>query len=130
MSIAMKERMATSLLLLLLLLLLQMPLAGMAAQPMTYEMVAVGEIEIGPEGAVQDYKLGDELAPGVRSAVNKNVRRWKFEPILVDGKPVFTTTGMRFALTAVPAERDQYALNVTKVWFGEPEGKHALTPPV
>lgn len=110
--------------------LLLLPLAAMAAPPMTYEMDAVGEIEIGPDGAVKDYRLGGDLPQGVVQAVDSNVRRWKFEPILVDGRPVIATTRMRLALTAVPTEGDQFALKVTNVWFGEPGKRRTLAPPL
>ena len=111
-------------------LALLLPLAAMAAPPRTYEMDAVGEIEIGPDGAVKDYRLGGDLPQGVIQAVASNVRRWKFEPILVDGRPVIATTRMRLALAAVPTQGDQFALKVTNVWFGEPEKTRALAPPL
>lgn len=109
--------------------LLLLPLASMAAPPMVYEMDAVGDIEIGPDGAVKDYRIDGKLPAGVAQAVDKNVRLWKFEPILVDGKPVIATTRMRLALTAIPTQGDEFALKVSNVWFGEPGRKRALVPP-
>jgi outer membrane biosynthesis protein TonB len=110
--------------------LLLLPLLGMAAQPMTYEMEAVGDIEIGPDGTVKDYRLDENLPKGVVRAVDRSVRLWKFEPIQVDGRPVIATTRMRLGLTAVPMEGDNFALKVTNVWFGEPQRRQALAPPL
>jgi len=54
--------------------------AGKPAQ--TLEMIAEGEIQIGTDGKVSDYRLKSELAPLVADLVGRNVRKWRFEPIL------------------------------------------------
>lgn len=109
---------------------LLLPWAAQAQKPQpTYEMEVKGEIAIGPDGAVSDYKLKGRLHPAIAAVVDKRVRAWTFEPILVDGKPVIATTRMRLALSATPAEGDRYALQVQNVSFGEPERVGALPPP-
>jgi hypothetical protein len=108
-----------------------LPLTANAAKPQaTYEMEAKGEIEIGADGSVHDYRLKSKLNPAIAAIVDRNVRGWKFEPIVVDGKPVIGKTMMRLALSASPAGGDdEYRLKVENVWFGEPERPHAMKPP-
>ena len=51
----------------------------------TYEINLNGDIRIGPDGVVRDYRLQTELQPVVAKAVDNNVHTWKFKPILIDG---------------------------------------------
>lgn len=98
------------------------------ARPM-YAVSVTGEVQIGTDGAVRDYRLQSELAPTIAALVDKNVRSWTFKPILVDGKPVIAKTKMRLSLSATPIETDQYTLKVDNVTFGEPERTSTTTPP-
>jgi hypothetical protein len=111
-------------------LVLALPWAAQAERPQAmYEMNATGEIEIGPDGSVHDYRLQSDLKPVIAAIVDKEVRSWKFEPILVEGKPVIGKTKLRLALSAVPAGADEYKLKIDNVWFGEPERAQKMVPP-
>ena len=66
-----------------------------AAQNSTVlEMSADGEIRIAPDGHVTDYKLKSTLSPTIAALVDRNVRSWRFEPIVVDGNPVAAKTAL------------------------------------
>jgi hypothetical protein len=111
-------------------LALLLPLTATAGGSQTvYEMEARGEIEIGPGGAVHDYRLNSDLTPEIAEIVGNKVRTWEFEPVLIDGKPVIAKTMMRLQLSAVPTDDDRYALQVKNVWFGEPQRSGRITPP-
>lgn len=93
------------------------------------ELVAVGEVQIGADGHVLDYTLKNKLAPAVSALVDKNVRKWTFDPVLVAGKPVIAKTSVHLRLKAVPTQQDNYSLQITNVIFGEPKMAARNIPP-
>lgn len=103
-----------------------------AAAPML-EMQARGELAIGPDGNVSEYRLDTKLADDVAALVDRNVRAWAFEPIVVDGKAVTAKTSFHLTLNAVPADdqpqKGNYLLRVENVSFGEPMKSSQLKPP-
>lgn len=103
---------------------------AMAKLPLpAYELNANGQIEIGPDGAVRNYTLDGKLPPEIAQAIDRSVRAWTFEPILVDAKPVIAKTRLRLVLLATPVDDDHYALRVENAWFGEPESNSRMKPP-
>lgn len=84
-----------------------------------YELTVFGTIAVAPDGSVHDFSLHDDLRSQVRDLLDRTVRSWQFEPILVDGQPVIATTRMRLDLEALP-RGDDYVLQVADVSFGEP----------
>ena len=66
------------------------------------DLEAEGEVQIAPDGKVSDYRLTSSLTPAVATVVDRSVRSWSFEPIVVDGKPVVAKTAMHLALKAEP----------------------------
>jgi len=95
----------------------------------TLELVAFGEVQIGADGHVLDYTLKNKLAPAVSALVDKNVRKWTFDPVMVDGKPVAAKTSVHLILKAVPTEQDKYSLQITNLIFGEPKMSAGSRPP-
>lgn len=113
-----------------LLLLLCTSIAWADGPKPTYEIDLTGDIRIGPDGVVRDYRLQTELPPVVAKAVDNNVHTWKFKPILIDGKPVIAKTTMRLSLHAEPAQGDTYTLKVVAVSFGDPKpSRGTMTAP-
>lgn len=107
--------------------LLLFPATVPAGDAPVFDLEAVGTIEVGPDGAVQDYSLETELDPDVAALVDRTVRGWRFEPVLVDGQPVIAVTRMRLELEALP-RGDDYALRVADVSLGSPDPGH-IPPP-
>ncbi len=103
---------------------------ALAAEKNTvFEMSAVGEVQIAPDGSVSDYRLQSKLAPELANIVDRSVRAWQFEPVLVDGKAVVAKTAMRLNLKGVPVDADNYRIEVANVIFGEPQKEAHVTPP-
>ncbi len=107
------------------------PLAFAQSGRATLEMSADGEIQVAPDGHVLDYRLGSKLVPAIADIVDRHVRSWRFEPIVVDGTAVAAKTSMHLALTAEPVPgKDDYRLRVSSVRFGDLKRSAShLTPP-
>lgn len=117
----------TRLLLLFLLCLSVAAHAGEAPRP-EFAMTATGDLEIGPDGGVRSWKMDSaKLGASVESLLQRNVERWRFEPVKVDGNPVIAKTRMSIELTAVP-HGDGYLMKVNHVYFGslKPRGDRAM----
>ena len=82
------------------------------------EITASGEIQIAPDGHVNDYQLKSKLSPTIAALVDRNVRSWQFEPVVVDGKPVIAKTTMTLHLHGEPTSGDSYSLSIASVDFG------------
>lgn len=104
-------------------------LPALSQSTVEYSLDATGTIEIGPDGAVLDYRLDKGQTPAVAAALDQSIRGWRFEPILQDGRAVIATTRMRLALVATPVGAGDYGLKVANVWFGEPDRKIMPAPP-
>lgn len=102
--------------------------AATSKNPMV-EMSAVGEVQIAPDGSVSDYRLQSKLTPAIAELVDRGVRRWHFQPVLVDGKPVVAKTALRLTLNGVPIDDDNYRIEVANVIFGEPHISSGVKPP-
>ncbi len=97
-------------------------LAGKSAP--TLEMRADGEIQIGVDGHVSDYRLQSKLPATLADLIDHAVRGWVFVPVLVDGVPVVAKTAMHLDLKAEPAANDSYTMRIANVAFGEPRRSH------
>jgi hypothetical protein len=96
----------------------------------TLEMDADGEVQIAPDGHVSDYRLQSKLGPTLSALVDGDVRGWRFDPILIDGKPVVAKTAMHIRLKAQPrGEPDDYAVQILSVSFGGPQRSSGMRPP-
>ena len=93
------------------------------------ELDAGGDVEIAADGQVSDYHLNSKLSPAVAGLVERAVRNWKFEPVIIDGKAVRAKTSMRLTLSAEPLEKEQYAVRVESVDFGAPNAKPGKVKP-
>lgn len=98
-----------------------------ASQDPVLELTGTGMLEVGPDGSVLDYALQSDLDPDVAALVDRTVRSWRFEPVLVDGRPVVAVTRMQLRLEAIP-RGDAYALRVADVWLGAPDPTN-IPPP-
>src|SRR4051812_34017858 len=83
-------------------------LAASSTENAMYEMSAVGEVQIAPDGSVSDYRLQSTLSPAIAKLVDGAVRSWHFDPIVVDGKAVVAKTALRLSLKAEPIDAGNY----------------------
>ena len=99
-----------------------------AAKPVL-ELYAKGDIEIAADGHVTDFHITtDDLSPEVGKLVDKTVRGWHFEPVMVDGKAVNAKTTMGIRLSGTAAQGDSYSLRIKSVYFGVLKRAHAKPP--
>lgn len=112
----------------LLVLLLAWPATAQRPIHAEYVLDVTGDIEIAPDGSVHSYAFDPGLSPEVAKVVGGSVNDWRFEPIAIEGRPVIAKTRMRLSLRAVPVA-EEFRLQVSNVWFGEPERRHQMAPP-
>jgi hypothetical protein len=98
--------------------------------PAVLEMDAEGEVQIAPDGSVSDYRLQSKLGSPISDAIDRNVRGWHFQPVVIEGRAVTARTAMHLALTAEPVEgkTDSYTLRVSSLRFGEMKVVHVKPP--
>lgn len=98
--------------------------------PAVLEMNADGEIQIAPDGHVSALQLHSQLAPSVADVIDRHVRGWRFEPVLVNGVAVTAKTVMHLSLHAEPVPgKDEYTLRVSDVRFGDLGHAVHMKPP-
>lgn len=118
----------------MLLAALLLPLAAHAGDSgdtqVQFERNVSGQIEIAPDGSVSDYSLDSELGlPEVTAALHEQIGEWRFEPILVDGKPVAAQANMNVQLALVPLDDERMAFRIERVAFGSPGRTARMAPP-
>ncbi len=79
-----------------------------------------GDLTIDPQGKVLDYRITTPLRGQINGLLDKAVRHWTFQPVLVDGQPVTARTGMRITLGAREVESG-YAVAIDNVTFHNKE---------
>ena len=105
------------------------PTSQEATRP-TYQITATGDIEIGPDGRVHRYELDKGQPAAIEQALARSIAQWRFEPVLVEGRPVIAATRMRISLSAEPRASGGYLLRVGGVGFGEPRpAPSGMIPP-
>lgn len=111
----------------LLFLLLALP-GLLFAQDKELRLDVAGEIGIDPQGAVYDYSIGTILTPELKALVGKAVQKWKFEPVMRDGKAVHAKSGMRLILAAVPVATG-YQMRIENIRFLGTRQVQRMVPP-
>lgn len=77
-----------------------------------------GELLIGPEGEVREYKITTEVPAGIKAMIDKSIAGWRFKPITDEaGKPVLARTFMRITLIAREGAGDDYTVTMENVRF-------------
>lgn len=106
-------------------------LPAFAGEPdVQLERTVGGHIEIAPDGSVSDFSLDSAMSlPEVTAALREQIGNWRFEPILVDGKPVVAEASMSVGLVLVPLGDDRLAFRIDRVAFGSPRRTAEMVPP-
>lgn len=84
-------------------------------------MLLTGTIVVAPDGSVGSYAIdkAEKLPPVVTGVIAKSIPAWKFEPILLNGKPVAAKTKMSLRLVAKPVGDDSYSIGIGGAQFGQ-----------
>lgn len=91
-------------------------------------MLVSGDIEVAPDGSVMQYTLDRpaELPSQVKGMLAKAVPTWKFQPVIVDGKPVIAKAAMTVRVVAKPVDKENFRISVESAHFGHQEGDPAI----
>lgn len=98
------------------------PVPGFERAVMT--MQVDGDVEIGPTGEVVSYTLRQTrkpLPPVIATRLPAQVKQWRFDPVLVDGKAVRARTRMRITLLASEQEGG-FSISIDNVTFPRTHG--------
>ena len=87
-------------------------------------MLVAGTVDIQPDGSVSGHALDPTpvLPAGVVRLVGEAVSQWRFEPVLVDGKPVNARAKMNLRIVAKAQDDGDYNLSVRSASFGSEGG--------
>lgn len=92
-------------------------------------LLVSGKIVIAPDGTVREYQLDDTRALGapLEQFLDANIRRWRFEPVVVDGTVVTAEAPMRIRLVAHPQDGGGMQVRIAATWFGDEKGGRPAT---
>lgn len=84
-------------------------------------MLLTGTIVVAPDGSVSSYAIDkpEKLPPMVTGLIAESIPRWKFEPTLLDGKPVAAKAKMSVRFVAKPVGDDKYSVGISGAEFGQ-----------
>lgn len=86
-------------------------------------MLVTGELWVTPTGHVGGFTLDkpDELSAPVKSLVAKVVPQWRFEPVLLHGKPVNAKARMNLRVVASRSgtAKDSITIRIGSTYFGD-----------
>lgn len=82
-------------------------------------MLVQGTIEIDPQGRVADYQLTQEasLPPPLLAIVDRRIRAWRFEPVLVNGNAVRARSPMHVRLVT-KRDGEKFLFRIGGATFG------------
>lgn len=67
-------------------------------------MLLTGTIVVAADGSVKSHVIdhADEVEPAANTLISRSIPEWKFEPVLLAGKPVAATANMSLRVVAKP----------------------------
>ena len=86
-------------------------------------MLVKGSIETNADGSVNSLVIDqpDKFPGGLVDFVQKQVKDWKFEPVMVDGKAMRARSPMSLRVVARKVDEDGYSITIRNANFdGEP----------
>lgn len=91
-----------------------------AAKRAEASMLVTGQIVVATDGSVHGFSLddADKLPAPVTELVDRNVPKWRFQPVLKDGQPVMARAKMNLRVVATPQGGKDYTLAIRGVHFG------------
>lgn len=92
-------------------------------------LLVSGSIVVAADGSVSDCAIDqpDKLPAGVVDLVKKASASWRFEPVLVDGKPGIAKAKMNLRVVAKKQDGDNYAVSIRSAHFGDDDQPRALS---
>lgn len=114
------------------LLLLFAPWQGRAATlEETYETLLTmrvdGDITIDTDGSVRSHSIDTAIEPALRTLLDRAVPKWKFHPVVLDGKATLAKSRMRLTLGAKQVDSG-YQVSIDNVLFHDGKESQAAAP--
>lgn len=93
-------------------------------------MVVTGTITVNPDGSVNSYTLDqpDKLPPAATQVASATLPKWKFQPVLEDGKPVMAKSSMSVRIVAHPIDAQHATVSITGASFGRDASQRKDSP--
>lgn len=90
-----------------------------------------GSIVIRTDGTVQSHEIdpGAPLTPVLADFIGNAIGTWRFEPVLVDGKPVNAKVPMSLRLVASQASDGNFNVHIASTYFGSKDDVPATDQP-
>jgi hypothetical protein len=84
-------------------------------------MLVTGTVDIDDAGRVERYSLDkrEALPPAVAALIDKHAPGWRFEPVVVGGKPVKARAKMSLRLVASKVGEDAFQVRIKSGVFGD-----------
>lgn len=82
-------------------------------------MLVSGGIDLRPDGSVERYSIdhSEKLSPAVTQMIGTQVSQWRFEPTVVEGKPVRAHTNMSLRIVAKPVDEKNFSVRIQSASF-------------
>jgi len=93
-------------------------------------MLVTGWVVVGPDGQVQSHELDrrEKLPVEVADLIRRASAKWRFEPFMLDGKPVVAKAKMSLRVVAQKeSEGNSFVVRVEGASFSEPGATDPLT---
>lgn len=89
-------------------------------------MLVTGRVTIEQDGSVSGWEVDqrEKLPSGVTGLVDRAVGQWKFEPVLIDGKPTRGRARMSLLLVANALDEGRYEVSLRSGHFGREALSH------
>lgn len=83
-------------------------------------MLVTGRVTITREGTVGDWSIDrrEDLPPAVLNVIDASAPGWRFEPILVDGKPAHGSARMSLRMVAERIDDERFRVSIRDGYFG------------
>lgn len=84
-------------------------------------MLVTGRIVVEPDGSVSRWEIDqrDKLPEPVSALIDRAAPQWKFEPVLVDGRPARVEAQMSLRVVANRQDDGGYQVSIRSSYFGD-----------
>lgn len=92
---------------------------GAVRKQIESSMRVTGTIDVSPDGSVRTYSIdeAEKIPKGVLGFIQQNIDEWKFDPVLMEGKPVGVRNKMSLRVVAKKLGGDEYSIRLQAASF-------------
>lgn len=99
------------------------------AGPTVVPFKANARVVVGEDGAPREVVANQQLPEPIRRAMEAHIGQWRFEPVVVDGRPSVGTTYVFVDACVVEREDGQLGVAMDYLWNGPGYADNALQHP-